>query len=205
VAVLIPLLFMADVVGRLFREFAVTLGITIIISAVVSLTLTPMMCATLLRHTPPERQGRVYRWSERMFERIIAGYGASLRWVLGHQPATLLVAWVTLVLTVALYVVVPKGFFPIQDTGVIQAISEAPQSISFPAMAARQQALAHVILQDPAVASLSSFSGVDAPAGRRNRGRPLATLKPLAERRTSATDVIRRLQPRLATVEGSTL
>ncbi len=126
VAVLIPLLFMADVVGRLFREFAVTLGATIIISAVVSLTLTPMMCATLLRHTPPERQGRLYRWSERMFERIIEGYGGSLRWVLRHQPATLLVAAATLVLTIVLYVVVPKGFFPVQDTGVIQGISEAP-------------------------------------------------------------------------------
>src|SRR5206468_11852424 len=134
IAVLIPLLFMADVVGRLFREFAVTLGITILISAVVSLTLTPMMCARLLRHTPPERQGRLYRWSERAFDRIIAGYGTSLRWVLGHQPATLAVAAATLGLTVMLYVVVPKGFFPVQDTGVIQGISEAPQTIPFPAM-----------------------------------------------------------------------
>ena len=205
VAVLIPLLFMADVVGRLFREFAVTLGITIIISAVVSLTLTPMMCATLLRHTPPERQGRVYRWSERVFERIIEGYGRSLRWVLGHQPATLLVAVATLVLTVALYVVVPKGFFPVQDTGVIQGISEAPQSISFPAMAERQQALARVILQDSAVASLSSFIGVDGTNVTLNSGRILINLKPLAERRLSADDVIRRLQPRLAEVQGITL
>jgi multidrug efflux pump len=205
VAVLIPLLFMADVVGRLFREFAVTLGITIIISAVVSLTLTPMMCATLLRHTPPERQGRVYRWSERMFERVIEGYGASLRWVLGHQPATLLVAVATLVLTIALYVVVPKGFFPVQDTGVIQAISEAPQSISFPAMAERQQALARVILKDPAVASLSSFIGVDGTNVTLNSGRILINLKPLDERGLSATDVIRRLQPRLAEVGGITL
>ena len=205
VAVLIPLLFMADVVGRLFREFAVTLGITIIISAVVSLTLTPMMCATLLRHTPPERQGRVYRWSERVFERIIEGYGRSLRWVLGHQPATLLVAAATLVLTVALYVVVPKGFFPVQDTGVIQGISEAPQSISFPAMAERQQALARVILQDNAVASLSSFIGVDGTNVTLNSGRILINLKPLAERRLSADDVIRRLQPPLAAVQGITL
>ena len=205
VAVLIPLLFMADVVGRLFREFAVTLGITIIISAVVSLTLTPMMCATLLRHTPPERQGRVYRWSERVFERIIEGYGRSLRWVLGHQPATLLVAAATLVLTVALYVVVPKGFFPVQDTGVIQGISEAPQSISFPAMAERQQALARVILKDPAVASLSSFIGVDGTNVTLNSGRILINLKPLAERRLSADDVIRRLQPPLAAVQGITL
>ena len=206
VAVLIPLLFMADVVGRLFREFAVTLGITIIISAVVSLTLTPMMCATLLRHTPPERQGRFYRWSERVFAAIIERYGASLRWVLGHQPATLLVAAATLVLTVALYVVVPKGFFPVQDTGVIQGISEAPQSISFPAMAERQQALARVILQDNAVASLSSFIGVDGTnVTLNNSGRILINLKPLAERRLSADDVIRRLQPPLAAVQGITL
>jgi multidrug efflux pump len=205
VAVLIPLLFMADVVGRLFREFAITLGVTIIISAVVSLTLTPMMCATLLRHTPPERQGRVYRWSERVFARIIERYGTSLRWVLGHQPATLAVAAATLVLTVALYVVVPKGFFPLQDTGVIQGISEAPQSISFPAMAARQQALAQVILRDPAVASLSSFIGVDGTNVTLNSGRILINLKPLAERRLSASEVIRRLQPALAAVDGITL
>jgi multidrug efflux pump len=205
VAVLIPLLFMADVVGRLFREFAVTLGITIIISAFVSLTLTPMMCATLLRHTPPERQGRFYRWSERMFATIIERYGASLRWVLGHQPATLLVAAATLVLTVVLYVVVPKGFFPIQDTGVIQGISEAPQAISFPAMADRQQALARAILKDPAVASLSSFIGVDGTNVTPNSGRILVNLKPLAARGVSASDVIRRLQPAVASVDGITL
>jgi multidrug efflux pump len=205
VAVLIPLLFMADVVGRLFREFAVTLGVTIIISAVVSLTLTPMMCATLLRHTPPERQGRVYRWSERVFARVIERYGTSLRWVLGHQPATLVVAAATLVLTVVLYVVVPKGFFPLQDTGVIQGISEAPQSISFPAMAARQQALAGAILKDPAVASLSSFIGVDGTNVTLNSGRILINLKPLADRRLSASEVIRRLQPALAAVDGITL
>jgi multidrug efflux pump len=205
VAVLIPLLFMADVVGRLFREFAVTLGVTIIISAVVSLTLTPMMCATLLRHTPPERQGRVYRWSERVFTRVIERYGTSLRWVLGHQPGTLVVAAATLVLTVVLYVVVPKGFFPLQDTGVIQGISEAPQSISFPAMAARQQALAGVILKDPAVASLSSFIGVDGTNVTLNSGRILINLKPLADRRLSASEVIRRLQPALAAVGGITL
>src|SRR5262249_52278051 len=161
VAVLIPLLFMGDVVGRLFREFAVTLGVTILISAVVSLTLTPMMCARLLHHTPPERQGRLYRASERVFERTIAGYGRTLRWVLGRQTATLLVAVAVLVLTVVLYVLVPKGLFPVQDTGAILGISEAPQSISFPAMAERQQALVHAILEDPAVASVSSFIGVD--------------------------------------------
>src|SRR5438093_6434828 len=202
IAVLIPLLFMADVVGRLFREFAITLGITILISAVVSLTLTPMMCARLLRHTPPERQGRLYRWSERAFDRIIAAYGTSLRWVLGHQTATLAVAVATLGLTVMLYVVVPKGFFPVQDTGTIQGISEAPQTISFPAMAARQQALAAVILKDPAVESLSSFIGVDGTNVTVNSGRILINLKPLAQRGVSASDVIRRLQPALAGVEG---
>ncbi|HEU5194956.1 MAG TPA: multidrug efflux RND transporter permease subunit [Methylomirabilota bacterium] len=206
VAVLIPLLFMADVVGRLFREFAVTLGITIIISAFVSLTLTPMMCATLLRHTPEARQGRLYRWSEHVFARIIDAYGATLRWVLGHQPTTLVVAAGTLVLTVALYLVVPKGFFPVQDTGVIQGISEAPQWISFPAMAERQQALAQAILKDPAVASLSSFIGVDGTNVTPNSGRILVNLKPLAERdHVSASDVIRRLQPALDAVDGITL
>src|SRR5947199_4398364 len=204
VAVLIPLLFMADVVGRLFREFAITLGITILISAAVSLTLTPMMCARLLRHTPPERQGRFYRWSERMFARIIEGYGRTLSWVLGHQPATLLVAVVTLVVTVMLYVVVPKGFFPIQDTGVIQGISEAPQSVSFPAMAERQQALARMILRDPAVESLSSFIGVDGTNVTLNSGRILINLKPLAER-DGVTEVIDRLRAALAEVAGIAL
>jgi len=202
IAVLIPLLFMADVVGRLFREFAITLGITILISAAVSLTLTPMMCARLLRHTPPERQGRLYRWSERAFDRIIAAYGSSLRWVLGRQTATLAVAIATLGLTVLLYVVAPKGFFPVQDTGTIQGISEAAQTISFPAMAARQQALAAVILKDPAVESLSSFIGVDGTNVTVNSGRILINLKPLARRGVSASDVIRRLQPALARVEG---
>ena len=141
IAVLIPLLFMGDVVGRLFREFAITLSVTILVSAVVSLTLTPMMCAKLLRHRKPEEQGRFYRWSEHAFERIIARYGEMLTWVLARQPATLVVAAATLVATVLLYVLIPKGFFPVQDTGVILGISEATQSISFPAMAERQQAL----------------------------------------------------------------
>src|ERR671936_771385 len=205
IAVLIPLLFMADVVGRLFREFAITLGVTILLSAAVSLTLTPMLCAKLLRHTPPERQGRFYRWSERLFDRIIETYGTTLRWVLGHQPATLLAAMATLALTVLLYMVVPKGFFPVQDTGVIQGISEASQSISFPAMATRQQALAQVILKDPAVESLSSFIGVDGTNVTLNSGRILINLKPLAQRWVSASEVIRRLQPELAKVKGITL
>jgi multidrug efflux pump len=191
IAVLIPLLFMADVVGRLFREFA--------------LTLTPMMCAKLLHHTPSERQGRFYRLSERLFDRIIETYGTTLGWVLGHQPATLLAAMATLALTVLLYLVVPKGFFPVQDTGVIQGISEASQSISFPAMATRQQALAQVILKDPAVESLSSFIGVDGTNVTLNSGRILINLKPLAQRWVSASEVIRRLQPELAKVKGITL
>ena len=202
VAVLIPLLFMGDVVGRLFREFAVTLGVTILVSAAVSLTLTPMMCAKLLRHTPPDQQGWFYRTSEHAFERTIAFYGRTLQWVLARRTATLLVAAATLAFTVLLYFVVPKGFFPLQDTGVIQGISEAPQSISFAAMAERQQALGRVILRDPAVASLSSFIGVDGTNVTLNSGRILINLKPLRERRVAAIDVIRRLQPELAKVEG---
>jgi multidrug efflux pump len=205
VAVLIPLLFMGDVVGRLFREFAVTLGVTILVSAVVSLTLTPMMCAKLLRHTPAARQGRLYRVSERVFDRTIEFYGRTLQWVLARRTPTMLVAVATLALTVLLYVEIPKGFFPLQDTGVIQGISEAPQSISFRAMAERQQALGRVILQDPAVAGLSSFIGVDGTNVTLNSGRILISLKPLRERRVAAIDVIRRLQPELAKVEGITL
>jgi multidrug efflux pump len=205
IAVLIPLLFMGDVVGRLFREFAITLGVTILISAVVSLTLTPMMCARLLRHTRESEQGWFYRISQRGFDRTIARYGQSLRWVLNHQTATLVVAAATLVLTVLLYILVPKGFFPIQDTGVIVGISEAPQSISFTAMAARQQDLAEVILKDPAVESLSSFIGVDGTNTTLNSGRILINLKPLHERRITALDVIHRLQPALGQVDGITL
>ena len=205
IAVLIPLLFMGDVVGRLFREFAVTLGVTILISAVVSLTLTPMMCAWLLRHTPEEQQGRLYRVSQRLWEKSVAFYGTTLQWVLGRQTATLLVAGATLVLTVLLYLIVPKGFFPVQDTGIILGISEAPQSISFAAMAERQQVLARAILRDPAVESLSTFIGVDGTNTTLNSGRVLINLKPLAERRESASAVIRRLQPELAKLEGIAL
>jgi multidrug efflux pump len=205
IAVLIPLLFMGDVVGRLFREFAITLGVTILISAVVSLTLTPMMCARLLRHTRESEQGWFYRISQRGFDRTIERYGQSLRWVLNHQTATLVVAAATLVLTVLLYIIVPKGFFPIQDTGVIVGISEAPQSISFGAMAARQQDLAEVILKDPAVESLSSFIGVDGTNTTLNSGRILINLKPLHERRMTALAIIHRLQSSLGTVDGITL
>ncbi|HLK12662.1 MAG TPA: multidrug efflux RND transporter permease subunit, partial [Candidatus Binatia bacterium] len=205
IAVLIPLLFMGDIVGRLFREFAITLSVTILVSAVVSLTLTPMMCARLLRHRPPAATGRFYRATERFFDATIQRYGASLRRVLAHQTATLLVAAGTLVGTILLYVVVPKGFFPVQDTGVILGVSEAPQTVSFAAMAERQQALARVILRDPAVRSLSSFIGVDGINTTANSGRLQIDLKPLAERGVSAGEVIRRLQPALAAVPGITL
>jgi multidrug efflux pump len=205
IAVLIPLLFMGDVVGRLFREFAMTLGVTILISAVVSLTLTPMMCARILKHVPEEKQGRFYHASQLYFDRIIAAYGRTLQWVLKRQTATLAVAVGTLVLTVLLYIIVPKGFFPVQDAGAIQGTSEAPQSISFSAMAERQQALAGVILKDPAVESLSSFIGVDGTNTTLNSGRVLINLKPLRDRDASAIEVIRRLQPELAGVEGITL
>jgi multidrug efflux pump len=202
IAVLIPLLFMGDVVGRLFREFSMTLGITILISAVVSLTLTPMMCARLLKHVPEERQGRFYRSSQRMFDRTIALYGRTLRWVLERRKTTTMVAVGTLILTVLLYVIVPKGFFPVQDTGVIQGISEAAQSVSFSAMAKHQQDLASVILHDPAVESLSSFIGIDGNNTTLNSGRILINLKPLGERKVSASEVIARLQPEVAKVTG---
>ena len=205
IAVLIPLLFMGDVVGRLFREFAVTLSMTIVISAVVSLTLTPMMCARLLRYQREGEQGAFYRWSQALFDRMIAAYGRTLRRVLAHQPATLAVAILTLLITILLYVVIPKGFFPVQDTGVLLGISEAPQTISFPAMVERQQALAAAILDDPAVASLSSFIGVDGINTTLNSGRLQINLKPFDERREDADDVIRRLQQSAAGVDGITL
>jgi multidrug efflux pump len=202
IAVLIPLLFMGDIVGRLFREFAVTLSVTILVSAVVSLTLTPMMCARLLNHQKPEDQGRFYVASERVFQRIIAFYGRTLSWVLEHQKATLVVAVATLASTILLYLVIPKGFFPVQDTGVILGISEAPQSVSFTAMAEAQQSLTQVILKDPAVASLSSFIGIDGTNTTLNSGRIQINLKPLEERGLDASEVIRRLQPELAQVQG---
>ncbi|MFT2157703.1 MdtB/MuxB family multidrug efflux RND transporter permease subunit [Pseudomonas putida] len=203
IAVLIPLLFMADVVGRLFREFAITLAVAILISLVVSLTLTPMMCARLLKREPKEEeQGRFYRASGAWIDWLIKHYGSALQWVLKHQPLTLLVAVASLVLTVFLYMVVPKGFFPVQDTGVIQGISEAPQSISFAAMSERQQALSKVILQDPAVQSLSSYIGVDGDNATLNSGRLLINLKPHGERDVSASEVISRLQPQVDRLVG---
>jgi len=198
IAVLIPLLFMADVVGRLFREFAVTLAVTIVFSAFVSLTLTPMMAARILKHKPEHEQGKLYRWSEWCFVKTIEQYGRMVRVVLRHQTLTLLVALGTLVLTIYLYQIVPKGFFPVQDTGVILGISQAPETISFPAMAIRQQALAKVIKQDPAVENLTSFIGIDGQNTTMNSGRIQITLKPLEERQgVSAVDVIRRLQTSL--------
>ena len=205
VAVLIPLLFMGDVVGRLFREFAITLAVSILISAVVSLTLTPMMCAKLLHHIPEAEPGRFYRASGLFFERVISRYGKMLTWVLDHQGITLLTAIATIMLTVFLYVIIPKGFFPVQDTGMIQGISEAPQSISFSAMAERQQSLAKVILQDPAVESLSSFIGVDGTNVTLNSGRIMINLKMKDKRDADAMGVIRRLQPKLAQVKGISL
>ncbi len=203
IAVLIPLLFMADVVGRLFREFAITLAVAILISLVVSLTLTPMMCARLLKREPKEEeQGRFYRASGAWIDWLIKHYGSALQWVLKHQPLTLLVAVASLALTVFLYMVVPKGFFPVQDTGVIQGISEAPQSTSFAAMSERQQALSKVILQDPAVQSLSSYIGVDGDNATLNSGRLLINLKPHGERDVTASEVISRLQPQLDRLVG---
>jgi multidrug efflux pump len=202
IAVLIPLLFMADVVGRLFREFAITLAVAILISLVVSLTLTPMMCARLLKAEKPEEEGRFYRAAGVVIDGMIARYGVWLTWVLKHQPLTLLVAIGTMALTVVLYLAVPKGFFPVQDTGVIQGISEAPQSISFRAMSERQQRLAEVILQDPAVASLSSYIGVDGDNPTLNSGRLLINLTPRAERDVSASQIIERLRPELARIPG---
>ena len=202
IAVLIPLLFMGDIVGRLFREFAVTLSVTILVSAVVSLTLTPMMCAKLLSHKSDIQEGRFFKASEAVFTSVVDFYGRTLTWVLKHQTTTLVVTVVTLLATLGLYVVIPKGFFPVQDTGVLLGISEASQTISFPAMSLKQQALAKVILQDPAVASLSSFIGVDGTNTTLNSGRIQINLKPLAQRKMSAMDVIHRLKPALDQVEG---
>jgi multidrug efflux pump len=201
IAVLIPLLFMGDVVGRLFREFAVTLAVTIIVSAVVSLTLTPMMASRILKHNPKHQQGRFYQASERVFEEMIAFYGRTLKVVLRYQTITLLVAVATLLLTVYLYIIIPKGFFPVQDTGVIQGITQASQTIGSKSMAGRQKEVAKVILQDPAVESLSSFIGADGTNTTTNSGRMSINLKPLEQRDLSASDVVRRLQSKLKDVQ----
>ena len=202
IAVLIPLLFMGDIVGRLFREFAVTLSVTILVSAFVSLTLTPMMAAKLLKHTPDSQQTKFYKKSEEFFEYVIARYGTGVRFVLRHQTMTLLVTLATFLLTLVLYVIVPKGFFPVQDTGVLLGITEAPQTTSFAAMAAGQLALASKILEDPDVDSVSSFIGVDGTNTTLNSGRIQINLRDRETRTHSATDVIQRLQPQLAQVSG---
>jgi len=205
IAVLIPLLFMGDIVGRLFREFAVTLAVTILVSAFVSLTLTPMMAAKLLRHQPASQQTWFYRKSEKVFEDVIAFYGRTLQVVLRFRTITLLITVATLVGTILLYIYVPKGFFPVQDTGVILGVSEGPQNVSFAAMARRQQTLADVILRDPAVESLSSFIGIDGTNTTLNSGRVQINLRPLDVRKISASEVIRRLQPEIAKIDGITL
>ncbi|WP_158786252.1 efflux RND transporter permease subunit [Granulicella sp. L46] len=202
IAVLIPLLFMGDVAGRLFRQFAVTLAVTIVFSAFVSLTLTPMMSARILKHTPVSQQGWFYKKSEKVFEDIIAFYGRTLRWVLGYQTITLLVAVATLVLTVFLYIEIPKGFFPTQDTGIIQGITQASPSTSFTEMAQRQQEIAKVLLADPAVSGISSFIGADGTNTTLNSGRVQINLKDLKDRGLSATEVIDRLSPKLEKVAG---
>jgi len=202
IAVLIPLLFMGDVVGRLFREFAVTLAVTILVSAVVSLTLTPMMCSRILRHKPESEQTRFYHWSETVFNSVIAFYGRTLQFVLRFRFTTLMVTIATLVGTILLFIVVPKGFFPVQDTGVILGISEAPQNVSFASMAQRQQKLVDILLKDPAVDNISSFIGVDGTNTTLNSGRIQITLKPLDQRGVSASDVIQRIQPQISNVEG---
>jgi multidrug efflux pump len=202
IAVLIPLLFMGDVVGRLFREFAITLAVAILISAVVSLSFTPMLSARLLRHVPEAEHGRLMRKSQRWFERMNAAYGRGLQWVLENSGLTLLVAVGTLVLTVLLYIWIPKGFFPPEDTGLIQAISVAPQNTSFAAMAAKQQALAQTLLKDTAVASISSFIGVDGSNATLNSGRMLISLKPLNARSDRVGPIVARLQQRAAAVNG---
>jgi multidrug efflux pump len=202
IAVLIPLLFMSDVVGRLFREFAITLAVTILVSAFVSLTLTPMMCSRILKDKSVAQQSRFYHWSENVFNSIIAAYGRSIQVVLRYRFTTLLVTISTLVATILLFIVVPKGFFPVQDTGVILGISEAPQTVSFSSMAQRQQQLVDILLQDRAVDNISSFIGVDGTNTTLNSGRIQINLRPLEERQISATEVIRRMQPRLSGVEG---
>jgi multidrug efflux pump len=204
IAVLIPLLFMGDITGRLFREFAVTLSATILISAAISLSLTPMPCAKLLRHKETAEQSRFYRASERVFKRILGFYERTLDWVLERRGLTMAAAVATLILTMVLFIVVPKGFFPVQDTGEIQGVSEAAQTVSFPKMAQLQQRLAAVILETPAVESLSSFIGVDGTNTTLNSGRIQINLKPLSQRQ-SATDVIRDLQTAAARVQGINL
>jgi multidrug efflux pump len=205
IAVLIPLLFMGDVVGRLFREFAITLSVTILISAVVSLTLVPMACAKLLKAESSADENAFQRYSREGFDRVIEIYAQMLNWVLDRQTFVLLIALATFGLTAWLYVVIPKGFFPLQDTGVIQAISEAPQSVSYAAMAERQQQLASVVLKDPDVESLSSFIGVDGTNTTLNSGRILINLKPRDQRKSDIAAIMQRIRNATASLTGITL
>jgi multidrug efflux pump len=205
IAVLIPLLFMSDIVGRLFREFAVTLSVTILVSALVSLTLTPMMCARMLRQVPADQEGRLAQYLDASFERMKSAYDRSLVWVLQRQRAALLVFGATLVVTALLFAIVPKGFFPVQDTGLITGVTEAPQTISFAGLVERQQALVKALVVDPAVESLSSFVGVDGTNVTPNSGRLQINLKPVNERPDTVSTVIRRLQSRAGAVSGITL
>ncbi|WP_213881895.1 efflux RND transporter permease subunit [Pseudomonas sp. dw_358] len=205
IAVLIPLLFMGDVVGRLFREFAITLAVAILVSMVISLTLTPMLCAHLLRHTPEGQQGRFAAWGDRQYQRVLGAYDRGLLWVLDHQRLTLLVAVGTVALTAFLYLIVPKGFFPSQDTGLIQGFTRASQDVSFSEMARRQQAMVEVVRQDPAVASVSSTLGVDGTNGSLNNGRLQIELKPFEERTDNAAQIITRMEKAAASVSGITL
>src|ERR1019366_7682780 len=201
----IPLLFMQDVVGRLFREFAVTLSVTILVSAVVSLTLTPMMCSKILRHQKQSEKSWFYKASEDSQNWVIDRYAVILRFVLRHQPATLVLTFGTLALTIFLYLIIPKGFFPVQDTGVLLGITEVPATLSFTALAQRQQALVKVILKDPDVVSLSSFIGIDGTNMLPNSGRVQINLKPREERKDDAPTIIRRLQTEIANVKGINL
>jgi multidrug efflux pump len=205
IAVLIPLLFMSDVIGRLFREFAITVSVTILISAFVSLTLTPMLCSRFLRHHKPADESKFQRRAEKFQKDVIRKYGDSLRWVLAHRPLLMLIAGINLVITILLFYFIPKGFFPVQDTGAIQGISQMSQAISFEAMVNKQRQLADIVLKDPAVESLSSFIGIDGVNVTLNSGRMLINLKPLSKRDANASDIIRRLQPELEKVPGATL
>ena len=205
IAVLIPLLFMGDVVGRLFREFAITLAVTILISAAVSLTLVPMMCARLVRHRDPAREPRLSRWAGAQFERLVGFYDRTLNWVLDRRGFVLAIAVGTLAVTALLYVVIPKGFFPMQDTGLIQVITEGPQDTSYPAMTARQTQLAEIFLGDPDIENLSSFVGVDATNPTLNAGRMLISLKPRDERVDTVGPIMQRLRREAQALPGMTV
>jgi hydrophobe/amphiphile efflux-1 (HAE1) family protein len=205
IAVFIPLFFMSGYVGKMFREFAAAVSISLVLSLIISLTLTPMMCARLLSDDSHKKHGRLYEWSERGFDLLLHAYESTLKIALRLRFLTLMVMFATIGLTGYLYYVIPKGFFPLQDTGMLFAIAEASQDISFPAMVERQQALMNIVMQDPAVASVSDFMGPGGSTPTLNQGRGFVVLKPLEERKISAMDVIERLKPKLAQIQGATL